>query len=108
MKKLIRGLVAAAAIVTPLAVAGTASAASTPADKATGTVTWDYQGRVTGTVIFNANSKTGGTLDYQNSWGQWLHAVVDPASFQKNGSTAVFGGEITSGSDDYTVGHDGP
>ena len=109
MKKFILGLVAAAAIVTPLAVAGTASAAPAPAEKATGTVTWDFNhGQVTGTVIFNANNKTGGTLDYQDSNGMWLHGVVTPGSYQKiDAHTAVFAGEITSGSDDYTVTHDG-
>ena len=99
----------AAAIAAPLAVAGTASAAPAPAEKATGSVTWDFNnGQVTGTVIFNANNKTGGTLDYQASNGMWLHGVVTPGSYQKiDGHTAVFGGEITSGSDDYTVNHEG-
>ena len=109
MKKFILGLVAAAAIAAPLAVAGTASAAPAPAEKATGTVTWDFNhGQVTGSVIFNANNKTGGTLDYQASNGMWLHGVVTPGTYQKIDShTAVFGGEITSGSYDYTDGHAG-
>ena len=72
-------------------------------------MTWDFNhGQVTGTVKFDANNKTGGTLDYQASNGMWLHGVVTPGSYQKiDAHTAVFGGEITSGSDDYTVNHDG-
>jgi hypothetical protein len=108
MKKFILGVTVAAALAVPLAVAATASAAPLPS-KATGTVTWDYNhGQVTGQVTFNANNKTGGSLDYQNSNGQWLHGEVTPGSFQKiNDNTAVFAGEITSGSDDYTVNHPG-
>ena len=109
MKKLILGSLAAAALLAPLAVAGTASAAPAPAEKATGTVAWDFNhGQVTGTVAFNANNKTGGSLDYQASNGMWLHGVVTPGSYQKvDANTAVFAGEITSGSDDFTVNHDG-
>src|SRR6476646_5598193 len=107
MKKIIVGGLAAAALLAPLAVAGPASAALSPAEKATGSVTWDYNhGQVTGTVTFNATTKTGGTLDYQASNGMWLHGVVTPGSYQTiDAHTAVFGGEITSGSDDYTVNH---
>src|SRR5262249_47244494 len=100
MKKVIFGLLVAAvtaAIAAPVAVAG-----PTPAH-ATGTVTWDYQGQVPGTVVFNANAKTGGSLDYQNSWGQWLHGVVDNYK-QIDANTAVFTGTITAGSDDYLPG----
>ena len=109
MRKFILGLAAAAAIATPLAVAETASAAPAPAEKATGSVTWDFNhGQVTGTVKFDANNKTGGSLDYQASNGMWLHGVVTPGSYQKiDAHTAVFAGEITSGSEDYTVHHDG-
>ena len=109
MRKTFLGLVAIAAIATPLALAGTASAAPAPADKATGTVAWDFNhGQVTGTVRFDANSKTGGTLDYTASNGMWLHGVVAASSYQKiDAHTAVFAGEITSGSDDYTVNHEG-
>ena len=109
MKKfIVAGGLAAAALLAPLAVAGTASAAPLP-DKATGSVTWDFNhGQVTGTVKFDANNKTGGTLDYQASNGMWLHGVVTPGSYQKiDAHTAVFAGEITSGSEDYTVHHDG-
>ena len=109
MKKfIVAGGLAAAALLAPLAVAGTASAAPLP-DKATGSVTWDFNhGQVTGNVTFNANNKTGGTLDYQASNGMWLHGVVTPGSYQKiDAQTAVFAGEITSGSDDYTVNHEG-
>ena len=84
--------------------AGPAFAAPAP-DKATGSVTWVYQGAVTGQVTFNANAKTGGSLDYQNSNGQWLHGVVDPTTVHKlDPHTAVFEGQITSGSDDYQPG----
>ena len=109
MRKYILGLAAAAAIATPLAVAETASAAPAPAEKATGSVTWDFNhGQVTGTVGFNANNKTGGSLDYQASNGMWLHGVVTPGSYQKiDDHTAVFAGEITSGSFDYTEAHEG-
>ena len=97
----IAAIAAIAAIGT--AVAGTASAAPAPAAKATGSVAWSFdKGQVTGTVVFDANSKTGGTLDYQASNGMWLHGVVTPGSYQKIGAhTAVFAGEITSGSADY-------
>src|SRR6476661_6492366 len=109
MKKfIVAGGLAAAALLAPLAVAGTASAAPLP-EKATGSVTWNFNhGQVTGTVTFDANNKTGGTLDYQASNGMWLHGVVTPGSYQKiDANTAVFGGEITSGSDDFTVHHQG-
>ena len=109
MKKIIvAGGLAAAALLAPLAVAGTASAAPLP-EKATGSVTWDFNhSQVTGTVKFDANNKTGGSLDYQASNGMWLHGVVTPGSYQKiDANTAVFGGEITSGSDDFTVHHQG-
>ncbi|WP_426561324.1 hypothetical protein ACPPVT_14255 [Angustibacter sp. McL0619] len=109
MRKIILGIAATAAIAAPLAVAGTASATPAPAGKATGSVTWDFNhGQVTGQVIFNANAKTGGTLDYQASNGMWLHGVVTASSYhQIDADTAVFAGEITSGSDDYTVHHAG-
>jgi hypothetical protein len=72
---------------------------------ATGDVTWDYQGIVTGTVSFNANA-TGGSLDYQNSNGMWLHGVVSSYR-QIDAHTAVFAGTITDGSLDYTERHAG-
>src|SRR6476646_2141201 len=80
MNKILLGLAATAAIAIPVAsISGSASAAPVPAEKATGTVTWDYNhGQVTGTVRFDANNKTGGTLDYQASNGMWLHGVVTP------------------------------
>src|SRR6476661_4667363 len=109
MKKfIVAGGLAAAALLAPLAVAGTASAAPLP-EKATGSVTWDFNhGQVTGTVRFDANNKTGGTLDYQASNGMWLHGVVTPGSYQKlDATTAVFAGEITSGSFDFTEAHAG-
>jgi hypothetical protein len=101
--------IAALAAIGVVGTAAAASAAPAPAPaKTTGTVTWDYQGQVTGQVIFNANAKTGGSLDYKNSWGQWLHGVVNPDTVRKlaDGSV-VFAGEITGGSDDYTVNHEG-
>ena len=59
MKKILLGLAATAAIATPLAVAGTASAA--PAPKATGSVTWDV-GATQGSVVFDARrNKTSST-----------------------------------------------
>jgi hypothetical protein len=51
--------------------------------------------------------KTGGSLDYQNSIGQWLHGVVTSYR-QIDDNTAVFAGTITDGSADYTEGHPGP
>jgi hypothetical protein len=109
MKKHILGLAAAAVIAIPLAVAGTASAAPAPLAFSAGAVAWDFNhGQVTGTVVYNANNKTGGTLDYKASNGMWLHGVVTPDSYQKiDAHTAVFAGEITRGSDDFTVSHEG-
>ena len=77
--------------------------------QATGDVTWDFgNGQVTGTVTFDADATNGGSLDYQASNGMWLHGVVAPGTYQQiDAHTAVFGGEITSGSDDYTVNHEG-
>ena len=64
--------------------------------------------RSPGTVKFDADVTNGGTLDYQASNGMRLHGVVTPGSYQQiDAHTAVFGGEITSGSDDYTVNHEG-
>ncbi len=85
----------------PLAVAGASPA------HATGDVTWDYQGLVTGHVSFNANIKAGGTLDYQNSTGAWLHGVVTSYR-QIDDHTAVFAGTITNGSANYTDYHADP
>jgi len=102
MKKVITALLVAAAtaaIAVPLAIA------ASPAHS-TGDVTWDYQGIVTGQVKFDANAKTGGSLDYQNSNGQWLHGVVTSYR-QIDDHTAVFAGTITDGSLDYTAGHPG-
>jgi len=102
MKKIIVGLAAAAALSAPLAVAGSASAAPAPAPKATGSVTWTV-GDVSGTVTFDANNKTGGTLDYLNkSNGMWMHGVVAPGTVKVvSDGTAIFGGTITDGSTDY-------
>jgi hypothetical protein len=98
--------ISAAALSAPLAVAGIAAPAP---NKATGSVTWDLdQGRVTGTVKFDSNNKTGGSLGHQASNGTWLHGVVTPGSYQKfDAHASVFAGEITSGSAGYTVNHDG-
>ena len=105
MKKFLLGLVAAAAIAAPLAV-GTANAASAPAPaKATGTVTWNYQGTVTGSVVFNANDKTGGTLDYTDSTGQTLHGVVTPEdTVTKVGNKVTFEGTITDSNVEWNIG----
>ncbi len=109
MRKFILGLAATAAIATPMAIAGTASAAPVPVAFSAGAVTWDFNhGQVTGTVIFDANNRTGGTLLYRASNGMWLRGVVTPGSYQKlDAHTAVFAGEITSGSSDYTEAHAG-
>ena len=106
MRKIIFGLVATAAIAAPLAVAGTANAASAPAPtKATGTVTWAYQGIATGSVVFNANDKTGGTLDYTDSTGQVLHGVVTPDdTVVKTGNTVTFEGTITDSNVGWNIG----
>lgn len=94
MKKTLIGLAAAAALAAPLAVAGTANAAPAPA-KATGTVTWAYApNHSTGTVVFHANDKTGGTLDYTDSNGQTLHGVVTQSTVAKTGNTITFQGTI--------------
>jgi hypothetical protein len=76
---------------------------------ANGDVTWDFgNGQATGTVTFDADTTKGGSLDYEASNGMWLHGVVAPGTYQQlDAHTAVFGGEITSGSDDYTVNHEG-
>ena len=105
---MVAGGPAAVALLAPLAVAGTASAVPCP-ENATGTVTSDFNhGQVTRTVKFDANNKTGGSLDYQASNGMWLRGVVTPGSYQEiDAHTAVFAGEITSGSDDNTVNRDG-
>jgi hypothetical protein len=100
MKKLILGLLVAAvaaAITIPFA-----AGAAAP-QHATGSVDWNFQGLVTGHVSFNANAKTGGSLDYQNSNGGWIHGVVNPDSYTQNGNTVQFSGTITDGSSDYTV-----
>ena len=56
---------------------------------------------VTGTVMFDANTKTDGSLDYQASNGMWLHGVVTPGSYQKiDAHTAIFSGTITTASSD--------
>ena len=111
MRKIILGLVAAAAIATPLAVAGTANAASAPTPaKATGNVAWSVDlsyadlGIVTGTTTFSANDKTGGTLDYTNSLGSYLHGTVTPGTVVKNGNTVTFRGVISDASAVYTGG----
>lgn len=103
MQKVVLGLLAAA--VTAAVAVPAAVAAPSPAH-ATGDVAWDYNGVVTGHVSFNANQKTGGSLDYQNSKGQWLHGVVTSYR-QIDDHTAVFAGTITDGSPDYTTGHEG-
>ena len=72
---------------------------------ATGDVTWDYEGLITGHVSFDANA-TGGSLDYLNSNGQWLHGVVTSYR-QIDDHRAVFAGTIDAGSPDYTDYHAG-
>ena len=70
-KKIIVGALAAAAVAAPIAMAGSADAAA-PAAKATGTVTWNYQG-TTGSVVFNG--ATGLRMGTNDSWRRgaaWL------------------------------------
>jgi hypothetical protein len=100
-------IITAVVAATAAIVAGSALAGGNPAPKATGSVDWTYQGIVTGHVSFDANTKTGGSLDYQNSNGAWLHGVVTSYR-QIDDHTAVFAGTITDGSLDYTEGHAGP
>jgi len=73
---------------------------------ATGDVTWDYQGVITGTVKFDA-SAAGGTLAYTNANGAVLNGTVTSYR-QIDAHTAVFAGTIDNGSPDYTVNHEGP
>jgi hypothetical protein len=107
MKKVILGLLAAAVIA---AVSVPLTLAATPAPAhSTGNVTWsitaDSGQVITGQVLFNANAKTGGTLDYQNNVGGWLHGVVDPGSYQQiDSNTVQFSGAITDGSANYLWG----
>ena len=102
MKKFILGLAATAAVAVPLAaMAGAASAAPAPAAKATGSVTWDFNGEFNGTVRFDANNNTGGTLDYTNSFGSWLHGTVTPGTVVKAGNTVTFRGTFSEGSPNY-------
>ena len=89
-------MAASAAILVPLATAGKSP------QHATGDVTWNYQGTVTGHVSFNANVKTGGSLDYQDSTGGWIHGVVKEYR-QIDEQTAVFTGRITDGSQGYAI-----
>jgi hypothetical protein len=108
MKKIILGLAAAAVLAAPLAIAGTANAAPAPAPaKATGNVSWVYDvngSHYTGTVVFSANDKTGGTLDYTNNFGETLHGVVTPGTVVKSGNVVTFDGAITGGSANYFHG----
>jgi hypothetical protein len=102
MKKLILGLLVAAAtaaIAVPLAFAASPSSPQ----HATGDVTWNYFG-LTGHVSFDANAKTGGSLDYQNSEGGWLHGVVEEYR-QIDETTAVFTGTLTDGTYLPVPGH---
>jgi hypothetical protein len=92
MKKFI---LAAAAVIAPIAALASPASAAAPAAKATGSVTWDYLGTATGSVVFNANDKTGGTLDYADSRGETLHGVVTPGTVVKDGGKVVFEGTIT-------------
>jgi hypothetical protein len=99
MRKLILGLMAAAAIAAPIATAGSASAAGASPAHGTGDVAWTW-GAYNGTVKFDANVKTGGSLDYVNTFGETLHGVVTKGTYavQPDGS-AQFSGTITGGTD---------
>ena len=76
---------------------------------ATGDVTWDashlYEG-LTGTVKFDADVN-GGSLDYTNSYGSYLHGVVTPGTYQQVGNTATFDGTFTDGSANFVQHGDG-
>ena len=110
MKKVLIGLAAAAAIAAPIATAATAEAAPAKDAKATGDVAWTVDlskygyGTVTGTTRFDANNKTGGSLDYTNSVGYFLHATVTPGTVVKSGNTITFSGVLTSASPEYNGG----
>ena len=65
-----------------------------------------HHGHITGTVTFDADNKSGGSLDYQASNGRWLHGVVTRGSDQAIDAHTAVAGKITSGSDDYTVHRD--
>ena len=101
----------AAAYPSPIATATSANAASAPAPaKATGNVAWSVDlsyadfGVVTWTTTFSANDKTGGTLDYTNSLGSYLHGTVTPGTVVKSGNTVTFRGVITDASAVYNGG----
>jgi hypothetical protein len=64
-------------------------------------VTWDFDHQFNGTVSFSANNKTGGTLDYTNSYGSWLHGTVTPGTVVKDGNTVTFRGTFSEGSPNY-------
>ena len=67
-------------------------------------MTWNYQG-TTGSVVFNANDKTGGTLDYTDSTGQTLHGVVTPDDkVTKVGNEVTFEGTITDSNVAWNIG----
>jgi hypothetical protein len=102
LKKLIT--LAAGAAIAAIA-AGSAIAGGSP-QHSTGSVDWNYRDAVSGHVSFDASAKTGGSLDYQNSNGAWLHGIVTSYR-QIDEHTAVFAGTITAGSFDYTDGHAG-
>jgi hypothetical protein len=68
---------------------------------ASGDVTWDVSGGyngspLTGTVVFDANNETGGTLAYTNSLGWNLTADVTPGTVVRDGNAVTFDGTITS------------
>ena len=102
MKKFILGVLAAAAVIAPIAAVASPASAAAPAAKATGSVTWNYQG-TTGSVVFDANDKTGGTLDYTDSTGQTLHGVVTVGSVVKTGNKVTFDGTITDSNVEWNL-----
>ena len=68
---------------------------------ASGNVAWDVAGGyngspLTGTVVFEANNETGGTLHYTNSLGWWLDANVTPGTVVRDGNAVTFDGTITN------------
>ena len=70
-------------------------------------MTWavtTVDGSFTGTTTFDANNKTGGTLDYTNSFGSYLHGTVTPGSVVKTGNIVTFDGTFTDASANYVQG----
>ena len=70
-----------------------------PGRKATGSVTWEYQGhrrqRRPPAASCSTRRQDRGTLDYTDSTGQTIHGVVAVGSVEKTANTVTFHGTIT-------------